>query len=258
MDAAQSGQSAAGASRRIRLPTPRPIGYILTPENRQFPSPGFVMRFLASQSVASHRLVDDRRCLQRRAQAQTVRQFAQVPALMVESEVASSGVKQPAILAAMCEVPRHEFVPADLRAYAYYDMALPIGDHQTISPPFVVASMTQQLDPKPTDRVLEIGTGSGYQAATSGALAVRGLYDRNRAGRWAETPARHFKKLGYKNIHAKLGDGYQGWAEARAVRQDHRHLLARKSSPARSSNNCAKEVASSCRSASAINKRSTR
>src|SRR5262245_38322836 len=97
--------------------------------------------------------------------AQTVREYAAARERMVEVEVATAGVKHPAVLAAMKATPRHEFVPADMRQYAYFDMAIAIGEHQTISPPFIVAYMTERLDPKPTDRVLEIGTGSGYQAA---------------------------------------------------------------------------------------------
>lgn len=131
---------------------------------------------------------------------------------MVESEVAAAGVKHPAILAVMRAVPRHEFVPADVRSYAYLDMALPIGDHQTISPPFVVAWMTQQLDPHPTDCVLEIGTGSGYQAAILSGLVTQ-VYTIEIVKPLAERASQTFKRLGYKNIELKIGDGYEGWAE---------------------------------------------
>jgi protein-L-isoaspartate(D-aspartate) O-methyltransferase len=84
---------------------------------------------------------------------------------MVAKEIEAAGVKDPRVLDAMRKTPRHEFMPAAYRPYAYIDAALPIGDRQTISPPFVVAYMTEQLNPQPTDSVLEIGTGSGYQAA---------------------------------------------------------------------------------------------
>jgi len=146
------------------------------------------------------------------ARAQSAREWTAARALMVESEVAAGGIKDPALLAVMRTVPRHEFVPPEVRAYAYYDMAVPIGEHQTISPPFIVAWMTRQLDPRPTDRVLEIGTGSGYQAAILSGL-VREVYTIEIVKPLAERAGATFKKLGYKNITAKLGDGYQGWAE---------------------------------------------
>jgi len=144
--------------------------------------------------------------------AQSARQWAAARSIMVESEVASAGIKSPAILAVMRSVPRHEFVPADVRRYAYMDMALPIGEHQTISPPFVVAWMTQKLDPKPTDRVLEIGTGSGYQAAVLSGL-VKSVYTIEIIKPLGERARQTFHRLGYKNVESKVGDGYQGWAE---------------------------------------------
>jgi protein-L-isoaspartate(D-aspartate) O-methyltransferase len=143
---------------------------------------------------------------------QGARQFAAARSIMVESEVASAGIKSPAILAVMRTVPRHEFVPADVRRYAYMDMALPIGEHQTISPPFVVAWMTQTLDPRPADRVLEIGTGSGYQAAVLSGL-VKNVYTIEIIKPLGERARQTFKRLGYKNLETKIGDGYQGWAE---------------------------------------------
>jgi protein-L-isoaspartate(D-aspartate) O-methyltransferase len=143
---------------------------------------------------------------------QAARQLAAARSIMVESEVASAGIKSPAILAVMRSVPRHEFVPADVRQYAYMDMALPIGDHQTISPPFVVAWMTQKLDPKPTDRVLEIGTGSGYQAAILSGL-VKDVYTIEIIKPLGERARQTFNRLGYKNVESKIGDGYQGWSE---------------------------------------------
>ncbi len=143
---------------------------------------------------------------------QTARQWAAERNMMVEAEVAAAGIKQPAILAALRSVPRHEFVPAELRKYAYFDMGLPIGERQTISPPFIVGYMTQQLDPRPTDKVLEIGTGSGYQAAVLGAL-VKDVYTIEIAQPLGERAAKTFKRLSYKNIHAKIGDGFQGWSE---------------------------------------------
>ncbi len=117
------------------------------------------------------------------------------------------------VLKAMARIPREEFVPKDYRAYAYQDAAVPIGESQTISPPFIVAYMTEALDPQPTDRVLEIGTGSGYQAAVLSCLVAE-VYSieivKNLGRRASET----LKRLGYDNVFVRLGDGYQGWNEA--------------------------------------------
>jgi protein-L-isoaspartate(D-aspartate) O-methyltransferase len=92
-------------------------------------------------------------------------------ARMVDEEVVAAGIKNPRVIAAMRATPRQEFVPLAQRRNAFFDMALPLGEGQSISPPFVVAYMTEQLDPQPTDNVLEIGTGSGYQAAVLSPLA---------------------------------------------------------------------------------------
>lgn len=143
---------------------------------------------------------------------QTRQQFALQRHRMVETEVVDAGVKNPRVLGAMRDTPRHEFVPASQRKYAYYDVALPIGHAQTISPPVVVASMTEALDPQPGDKVLEIGTGSGYQAAVLSGL-VREVYTIEIVeplGRRAEATLR---RLGYRNVHVKVGDGYLGWPE---------------------------------------------
>ncbi len=147
------------------------------------------------------------------AAAQTARDWASQRTMMVEAEVATGGVKQPAILAVMRSVPRHEFVPAKLRQYSYMDMGLPIGERQTISPPFIVGYMTQQIDPQPTDRILEIGTGSGYQAAILSGLAKE-VYTIEISPRLGHESAKTLKRLGYKNVKTKIGDGYQGWPEA--------------------------------------------
>ena len=114
------------------------------------------------------------------------------------------------VLAVMGRVPRHEFVPEPLRADAYTDGPLPIGYSQTISQPFIVAFMTERLEPKPTDRVLEIGTGSGYQAAVLAGL-VADVYTIEEL---AQRAAADLKRLGCTNVHVRAGDGYQGWAEA--------------------------------------------
>ena len=145
--------------------------------------------------------------------AQSLRDWRGLAAKMVDEEIASAGVTNERVLRALRETPRHEFVPPNERRLAYYDMALPIGNEQTISPPFVVAYMTQEVDPQPTDRVLEIGTGSGYQAAVLSPL-VRDVYTIEIVEPLGKRAARTLKKLGYKNVFARVGDGYQGWPEA--------------------------------------------
>jgi protein-L-isoaspartate(D-aspartate) O-methyltransferase len=117
------------------------------------------------------------------------------------------------VLDVMGQVPRHEFVPERLRADAYADHPLPIGHGQTISQPYIVAFMTEQLEPKPTDRVLEIGTGSGYQAAVLAAVAAQ-VYTVEIVEELAQRAAADLKRLGYTNVHVRAGDGYRGWAEA--------------------------------------------
>ena len=116
------------------------------------------------------------------------------------------------VLAAMGNVPRHEFVPERLRSLAYQDSALPIGHDQTISQPYVVAFMTERLEPKPTDRVLEIGTGSGYQAAVLAGL-VSQVFTVEIIEDLAQRATTDLKRLGYTNIHVRAGDGYEGWPE---------------------------------------------
>ncbi len=132
---------------------------------------------------------------------------------MVEKEIAGAGVKNPRVLDAMRTTPRHEFMPLAERGNAYLDMALPIGEGQTISPPFIVAYMTEQLNPQPGDKVLEIGTGSGYQAAILSPL-VKDVYTIEIVKRLGDQAARTLKRLGYKNIHTRVGDGFQGWPDA--------------------------------------------
>jgi protein-L-isoaspartate(D-aspartate) O-methyltransferase len=109
-------------------------------------------------------------------------------------------------------VPREEFIPADARAGAYEDGPLPIGYDQTISQPYIVAFMTEQLGPKPSDRVLEIGSGSGYQAAVLAEL-VTDVYTIDILGPLAKTAEATLQRMGYKNVHIKVGDGYKGWPE---------------------------------------------
>jgi protein-L-isoaspartate(D-aspartate) O-methyltransferase len=116
------------------------------------------------------------------------------------------------VIEAMRDTPRHEFVPLNQRKYAYLDMALPIGEGQTISPPFIVATMTEAIDPQPTDKVLEIGSGSGYQAAVLSKLA-REVYTIEIVEPLGRKAAKTLEKLHYENVHVKVGDGFLGWPE---------------------------------------------
>jgi protein-L-isoaspartate(D-aspartate) O-methyltransferase len=123
------------------------------------------------------------------------------------------GITNARVLDAMDRVPRHEFVPPDLRRHAYEDNPLPIGHGQTISQPFIVAFMTEQLDPQPTDRILEIGTGCGYQTAVLAELVAE-VYTVEMIAELAAQAAINLRCLGYANIHMRAGDGYHGWPEA--------------------------------------------
>jgi protein-L-isoaspartate(D-aspartate) O-methyltransferase len=147
------------------------------------------------------------------AQAPAVSDWRTRAGEMVDKEIVAAGVTNERVVSAMRDTPRHEFVPNNQRQYAYLDMALPIGEGQTISPPFIVASMTQEIDPQPTDRVLEIGTGSGYQAAVLSPL-VKDVYTIEIVESLSRRAARDLKRLGYNNVHTRAGDGYKGWPEA--------------------------------------------
>jgi protein-L-isoaspartate(D-aspartate) O-methyltransferase len=131
---------------------------------------------------------------------------------MVDESIAGAGVKDPRVLKAALATPRHEFVSAQYRAQAYFDMALPIGESQTISSPFIVAYMTETLNPQPTDRVLEIGTGSGYQAAILSPL-VKEVYTIEIVEPLGLKAERTLKRLNYTNVFVKVGDGFLGWPE---------------------------------------------
>ena len=131
---------------------------------------------------------------------------------MVEHQLKARGIKDERVLAAMAKVPREEFIAADARTDAYEDGPLPIGYDQTISQPYIVAFMTEQLRPKPSDRVLEIGSGSGYQAAILAEL-VADVYTIEIVEPLAKTAEATLQRLGYKNVHNKVGDGYKGWPE---------------------------------------------
>ncbi len=139
--------------------------------------------------------------------------FAAARTQLVRSALENSGITDERVLQAMRTTPRHEFVPHNQRDNAYVDTALPIGEGQTISPPFVVAFMTQELDPQPDDRVLEIGTGSGYQAAVLSGL-VKDVYTIEIVPRLGRTAEQALRKAGYRNVHVRVGDGFKGWPEA--------------------------------------------
>jgi len=131
---------------------------------------------------------------------------------MVDRQIKARGVKDPRVLAAMEKVPRHLFVPASLQYGAYGDHPLPIGEGQTISQPYIVAFMTEALALEPDDKVLEIGTGSGYQAAILGEL-VREVYTIEIIEELGKRAQGLLGKMGYRNIHVRIGDGYKGWPE---------------------------------------------
>jgi protein-L-isoaspartate(D-aspartate) O-methyltransferase len=132
--------------------------------------------------------------------------------VMIERDLRGRGIKDPRVLAAMAAVPRHRFVPENLRVRAYEDRPLPIGENQTISQPYIVALMSELLELKPTDRVLEIGTGSGYQTAVLAhlAAAVSSIEIIPSLGTRAK---RILDELDFKNIEFRIGDGFYGWED---------------------------------------------
>lgn len=131
---------------------------------------------------------------------------------MVEEQIAGRGIRDGPLLAAMRRVPRHRFVPPSEAPFAYDDGALPIGEGQTISQPFVVAFMTQALQLTGREKVLEVGTGSGYQAAVLAELGVR-LFTIELVPALAERAARTLRELGYANVQVRIGDGSLGWPQ---------------------------------------------
>ncbi len=132
---------------------------------------------------------------------------------MVRDQIEARGVRDPLVLAAMRKVERHRFVPAALSAQAYGDGPLPIGHEQTISQPYIVAAMTEAAMLKGGERVLEIGTGSGYQAAVL-ATIVRQVFTVEIVPELGNEARERLARLGYKNVKVSIGDGYQGWPEA--------------------------------------------
>ncbi|BDV43581.1 hypothetical protein GURASL_25040 [Geotalea uraniireducens] len=131
---------------------------------------------------------------------------------MIEEQLKWRGIRDPAVLAAMREIPREEFVPPELATIAYADRPLPIGEEQTISQPYIVAYMTEALELTAGDRVLEIGTGSGYAAAVLSRIAGQ-VYTIERLAELARTARNRLERLGYRNIVVHLGDGTLGWPD---------------------------------------------
>jgi protein-L-isoaspartate(D-aspartate) O-methyltransferase len=144
--------------------------------------------------------------------AQSRAQYEEARHKLVDEILVPSGITNKRVVEAMRNTPRHEFIPLSVRRQAYLDMALPIGDQQTISSPLIVSQMTQALQPQPTDRVLEIGTGSGYQAAVLSPL-VKDVYTIEIVDALGKSAAKTLKRLSYDNVHVKVGDGYLGWPE---------------------------------------------
>ena len=132
---------------------------------------------------------------------------------MVETQIKARGVKDPRVLSALRKVERHRFVPEEFLNSAYSDQPLPIGEGQTISQPYIVALMTELLELKGDEKVLEIGTGSGYQAAILAELAKE-VYSIEIIESLASVAKNRLSGLGYQNIKVKAGDGYLGWPEA--------------------------------------------
>jgi protein-L-isoaspartate(D-aspartate) O-methyltransferase len=145
--------------------------------------------------------------------APLITDFAAQRQQMVERQLMARGISEQRVLDALAKVPREEFVPPESRAASYEDGPLPIGSGQTISQPYIVAFMTEQLRPKPSDRVLEVGTGSGYQAAILAEL-VSEVYSIEIVEPLAKNAEATLQRLGYKNVQVKIGDGYKGWPEA--------------------------------------------
>ena len=138
--------------------------------------------------------------------------FQELRNIMVKTQLIPRGIKDKRVIDAMKKVPRHLFLDESLRQRAYDDMAIAIGEGQTISQPYMVAVMTELLELKGVEKVLEIGTGSGYQAAVLAELAKE-IYTIERIPALSGQAEARFHELGYKNIHVKVGDGTSGWPE---------------------------------------------
>lgn len=132
---------------------------------------------------------------------------------MVQLHLVERGIKNKRVLDAFRTVPRHLFVPPEARRLAYDDESIPIGEAQTITPPYDVAFMTELLNPRPTDKIYEVGTGSGYQSAILSRI-VKEVYSVEIHAPLSERATKLHKELGYTNIHTRIGDGYEGWPSA--------------------------------------------
>ena len=143
-------------------------------------------------------------------QSAAEQKFASQRLRMVDKHLAARDIDDPRVLEVMKRVPRHKFVPPAIRDRAYQDSPLPIGHRQTISQPYIVALMTQLVEPKPEKKALDIGTGSGYQAAVLAEL-VKSVHSIEIVEPLAREATARLKKLGYQNVTVRHGDGYQGW-----------------------------------------------
>jgi protein-L-isoaspartate(D-aspartate) O-methyltransferase len=143
----------------------------------------------------------------------TTREFEELRREMVQEQIRERGVRNPRVLDAMLRVPRHEFVSEDMMAGAYADQPLPIGEGQTISQPYMVGAMTEALALEPHERVLEVGTGSGYQAAVL-ALLAREVHSVECVVELATAAQARLARLGYRNVQIHTGDGTLGWEQA--------------------------------------------
>jgi protein-L-isoaspartate(D-aspartate) O-methyltransferase len=144
--------------------------------------------------------------------AASAQDFAAQRARMVAEQIEARGITDARVLDSLRKVPREEFVPGEFRTLAYADRPLPIGEGQSISQPYVVALMTELLGIKPGARVLEIGTGSGYQAAVLAEMGAE-VWSIEIVDSLARTSAERLKRLGYKQVRVRQGDGYRGWPE---------------------------------------------
>ena len=141
-------------------------------------------------------------------------QVAAQRARMVAQTIEARGIKDPRVLAAMRRAPRHELVPEPIRGRAYEDTPLPIGWEQTISQPYIVAAMTEAAQLGPGEKVLEVGTGSGYQAMVLAEMGDLDIYSIEIVEPLAKRTHELLAKLGYTKLHLRIGDGYRGWPEA--------------------------------------------
>ena len=151
-------------------------------------------------------------CAENFSEQDTLHNPSEARRSMVVEQLEKRGVRDPRVLAAMKTVPRHEFVPKEIREHAYENRPLPIGLSQTISQPYIVGVMSEALELDGNERVLEIGTGSGYQAAILAELC-REVFTIEIEGELAARARADLERLGYRNIHVRHGDGYRGWPE---------------------------------------------